>query len=408
MKRSFAILILLIGNCLFAQIVDIPDPIFKDSLVNYPVVDTNGDSHGDADADTNDDGEIQVVEAEAVLGLYITLEWISSLEGLQSFINLEKFRCINNFFDSIDVTSIPNLKELILPNAQLTSIDVSQNLNLEVLNLWENELSAIDVSNNTNLKYLNLTNNYFNNLDVSQNESLEYLSISQNNFSFIDITQNVLLKELYISNNNFTNINIAQNINLESFHSQNNQMNTIDISQNTNLKILFCHFNLLTDLDASQNSQLTYISCSNNLLTNLNIKNSNNINLNILKAVNNSNLDCIQVDDVNFANSQSCETSSGWCIDETAVYSEDCSLGLNEVLETQFSIYPNPASDVLIIEKSNLTSITKIKVFDVLGKLVLEQNNPSKQIDVSKLPTGLFFIHIQTDNGTAIKKVIKE
>ena len=66
-----------------AQIVNIPDPNFKTALIDEGV-------------DTNNDGEIQVSEAEAVLSLNVSNRAISSLEGIQSFINLEDLFCSNN------------------------------------------------------------------------------------------------------------------------------------------------------------------------------------------------------------------------------------------------------------------------------------------------------------------------
>ena len=60
-------------------IIDIPDPNFKNALVNFPVVDTTGNGLGDSVADLNGDGEIQLSEAEAVEGLIISYFEITSL-----------------------------------------------------------------------------------------------------------------------------------------------------------------------------------------------------------------------------------------------------------------------------------------------------------------------------------------
>ena len=69
------LLFIFFGLCLhtaiIAQNVDIPDKNFKYTLVNDKSVDTNADGIGDADADTNNDGEIQLSEAKAVVSLQI-------------------------------------------------------------------------------------------------------------------------------------------------------------------------------------------------------------------------------------------------------------------------------------------------------------------------------------------------
>lgn len=54
--------------------------------------------------DSNADGEIQLSEAMQVRYLNIENSNISSLEGINSFINLKDFICQNNLLTSIDVS----------------------------------------------------------------------------------------------------------------------------------------------------------------------------------------------------------------------------------------------------------------------------------------------------------------
>ena len=77
----------------FSQIVDIPDANFKSLLINTVCADFNGNGFPEEDVDTNDDGEIQVSEAQAVKGLsFDDVSGVSSLVGLSSFNNIENFR----------------------------------------------------------------------------------------------------------------------------------------------------------------------------------------------------------------------------------------------------------------------------------------------------------------------------
>jgi len=78
------------------------------------------------------------------------------------------------------------------------------------------------------------------------------------------------------------------------------------------------------------------------------------------------------------------------------------------MLQSQFVIYPNPAKDVLYLYNESTFEVTSVKVFDALGRLVLEQSNPSNQLDVSNLSSGLLFIQIETDDGSLVKKLIKD
>ncbi|WCO02614.1 DUF7619 domain-containing protein [Psychroserpens ponticola] len=192
---SFLFLItFLIGN---AQIIDIPDANFKNGLLNYvPVIDTNSD------------GEIQISEAELITELYFQdIEYINSLEGLESFVNLIDFTMGNinnysttliienlpnltsvNFFSSVSsiaLINLPNLKELAMgnTNSQYYSFEeLISNCNcvdLEVLILDYNHITSIDVSSFVNLEYFVCSHNYeLTSLDVSQNINLTTLDLS--------------------------------------------------------------------------------------------------------------------------------------------------------------------------------------------------------------------------------------
>ena len=75
-------------------------------------------------------------------------------------------------------------------------------------------------------------------------------------------------------------------------------------------------------------------------------------------------------------------------------------LGNNDNLLSNVVIYPNPAKNNLNIQNAKNASV---KVFDLLGRIVLLENNISlnQQLDVSKLTTGTYLIKII--NGNQIK-----
>lgn len=76
-------------------------------------------------------------------------------------------------------------------------------------------------------------------------------------------------------------------------------------------------------------------------------------------------------------------------------------------IERNISIYPNPVQDVLNITTNNNSQINKVKVYDILGKLLLETKN-IQQINVSHLASGVLFVKIKTNKGVLVKKVVKE
>jgi uncharacterized protein YjdB len=73
------------------------------------------------------------------------------------------------------------------------------------------------------------------------------------------------------------------------------------------------------------------------------------------------------------------------------------------------TIYPNPTSGELTIENGEL-KIENVEVFDVIGRMyhVETLRATSLQLDISHLPTGIYFVRIQTENGKIItRKVVK-
>lgn len=342
---------------LSAQIVHIPDSNFKDALIAEGV-------------DTNGDGEIQVSEAEAVINLDVGLRNISSLEGIQSFINIEKLYCDNNHLDALDI---------------------SQNIKLVELHCYANEISHLDVTQNTQLKSLRCQINHLTHLDVSQNLNLEDLHCSSNQLTVLDISQNSKLERLDFSNNS---------------------LEDIDITQNLNLEILWCSNNQLSSLDLSQHTALVEVVCNDNHLTSLNVANGNNENIETLVTENNPDLTCIQVDDEN-AMPPVCSALpiTGWCIDPWTSYSEDCSLSVMDWEEIDVTLYPNPTADALVLVTSDKVDIPEVRLVDINGRLleVLEfQLDKKVSIDVSHLANGIYFLRIRGSDGSLVtKKFVK-
>ncbi len=272
----------------------------------------------------------------------------------------------------------------------MTAIDLSNNLQLEKFTSGFNELTDINLSQNINLKILHL--------------------IYMDDLTSIDITNNPNLEEVVVYNNALTSLDVSNNPNIVWLDFANNQVASIDLSQNIALEQIDSNDNQLTSLDVSQNPNLFRISCKNNQLISLNLKNGNTNGIARLMASGNPNLSCIQVDDVAYANSQVCEdiNDGNWCKDETAVYSEECILGITEQnLQEAIQLYPNPVKDVLQIRTENGIAINRVYVYDVMGKRLLETINV-KQIDVSAFTSGLLFVKIETENGYVVKKAVKE
>jgi uncharacterized delta-60 repeat protein len=68
-------------------------------------------------------------------------------------------------------------------------------------------------------------------------------------------------------------------------------------------------------------------------------------------------------------------------------------------------IYPNPADNLLFIENKSQLKISCIRVYDMLGVLVKQVDNPDKQpVDISDLPAASYVLSIQTEQGAALHR----
>jgi hypothetical protein len=92
-------------------------------------------------------------------------------------------------------------------------------------------------------------------------------------------------------------------------------------------------------------------------------------------------------------------------------------LGIGTVENDGVSVYPNPAVGELRVTSYEL-QVTSIEIFNIMGQSVgaYPCGRPEITIDISDLPTGVYFIHILTSSpseglgeaGVVTKKIIKQ
>ena len=83
----------------------------------------------------------------------------------------------------------------------------------------------------------------------------------------------------------------------------------------------------------------------------------------------------------------------------------------DEILAAGLNIYPVPTSNTITIAGATSLQLKQVEIFDITGKLVvLEQlnpNNPMNTIDVSAIQAGLYLMNIQSETGSAFKRISK-
>lgn len=167
MKQLYTFLMVFAALGLQAQIINIPDAAFKAKLLqSSPSVHiAAGEGWGVWLAvDANQNGEIEVSEAQAVTRLYIPNSGISSLEGLQHFTNLTELVCNNNNLTALDVSALLLLNHLNCSYNQLQQLD-TQGLHLFSLYAQFNQIQAYTIQQQY-FDYLDLSNNQLTSLHI--------------------------------------------------------------------------------------------------------------------------------------------------------------------------------------------------------------------------------------------------
>jgi len=74
----------------------------------------------------------------------------------------------------------------------------------------------------------------------------------------------------------------------------------------------------------------------------------------------------------------------------------------------KFVLYPNPSKKILNIQKKGSAEITSVEIYNLLGQVVIAIPSKTEMIDVSSLNAGSYFVKINTNEGSAYSKFIKE
>jgi hypothetical protein len=92
-----------------------------------------------------------------------------------------------------------------------------------------------------------------------------------------------------------------------------------------------------------------------------------------------------------------------------AVFSIERSTGVGELLSSSaLSVYPNPSNGLVSVDISKLTTgSANLVIMDITGRVILEKNmQTSTHINLTQ--QGIYFVKLQTENGSVVKKLIIE
>ncbi|MDY8138028.1 hypothetical protein [Aquimarina sp. 2201CG5-10] len=294
--------------------------------------------------DDNNLTSLDVTKNVALQQLILNDNDISAIDLSQNTLLKELDLEDNYNLAAIDVTNNVNLEELILSDTDITTIDLSKNVTLIDLEFDDPKVPHIDLTNNILLEDLEFDGGgELESLDITGLTELYYFYIEEGSkLNSIDFSTNTGLTELEFYSTNVTTLDLSNNLELDYVNvSENTSLTTITFSDQTypvldelyadetglesidvsNLPILR-RLNIsdthIRQLDVSQNFDLEDLYASNAQLEILNAKNGNNSNFERFQISGNANLYCVQVDDVDYANTNFTDK------DAHTNYSNDC------------------------------------------------------------------------------------
>ena len=224
--------------------------------------------------DKNFDGYLSKTEIERTTSINCAGQSISSLKGIEYFVDIQKLNCDNNKLTQLDLSKNTKLESLDCAVNKLTKLNVSQNVQLGDLGCGFNELTRLDVSKNTRLEILVCYCNKLTQLDISKNTELKKLLCEVNDLTKLDISNNMGLVYLSCDYNKQTQLDVSKNTELSFLSCGNNELTQLDVSKNTELRYLSCIGSNLTQLNVSNNTKLETLSCNNDNLTRLDVNNN--------------------------------------------------------------------------------------------------------------------------------------
>jgi len=214
MKKVFTLLLVLINGCFYAQNIDFTDSNFKNYLL---MTSPTGflmakNLSGEFIAiDANNDGQIQVAEAQQISYLNILCGYnISNLSGIEHFVNLKFLihNCATGLIQSVDISQNTLLEEFIFNGNPITSIDVSANNLIKILELENTNITTLEVSNLTQLTSLRIGNTNLTEINLQNNPLLYHFGSTGAPIVELDFSNNPTLYILYAGSPELTFLNI--------------------------------------------------------------------------------------------------------------------------------------------------------------------------------------------------------
>lgn len=238
------------------NVVCIADAKFKTKLISLGV-------------DTNNDGKIQVTEAQAVTTLNLSSPEnstdgdITNLLGLEKFTNLETLNCKGNSITSLNASTLTKLKTIECSNNKITTLNISGLIKLETLTCNKNKITSLDMSGLIALKTVKAEENQLASITLTGAIALISLDVSNNYITAVDFTGLTAIESIDFSYNNVENFNFSGLTTLKSIDINKTSATSLILNNLPNLRYLNFSYTYVQQQDLTALTKLEKIYCDN-------------------------------------------------------------------------------------------------------------------------------------------------
>lgn len=219
---------------------------------------------------------------------------ITSLSGIENFVNLQYLECSYMGLEECDLSKNTNLRNARIQGNNLTSLDFSNCPELQTLICsYMMGLTSLNLTGCTKLSNLQSQDTGLTTLNIPNPEAMDnFLTPAGVD---IDLTPYINLTGLGLIGRNLENLDIIPKdvkAKLTFLTIDNNNLTKLDLTEFTNLRSLNCSFNQMAELDITPLENLNDLWCVQRG------------NINLLLTLTQAQLDRLVQEDANWANGQ--------------------------------------------------------------------------------------------------------
>lgn len=430
----------------FPQTIEIPDNNFLQALIDIGV-------------DSNNDNAISEEEAAHLTDLDVNYKNIEELSGIEFFINLTSLDCGDNTISNLNITNLTKLEYLWCQNNSLTALDVSKCPKLKVLSFNTNHINSINLENNPNIQWLDFSFTRVDSINLDALQLIETIACANSRIRNLIVPDKPNLEQIIASNCNIQSINVSNDASLKVLEINGNMIEELDLGSCSSIEYLglrnmpllsricspylpFESESLTITTSGSPNIYFTECIAPSVVANKTEVSIGDTIEFSItedgdfyllsdsivpdlhslisdpimhLNAEANKPFEIILQDTIHsffcaYAVDLYDNISDPFCF----IYNADSTetlIGESIPLISAhkvYSVYPNPVSDFLNLKAPGACQFS-LRITDLNGQIIVREeiNGNFRQLNLSSLKSGVYFLIIQSKDFVQIDKIMK-